>query len=77
MSWTRHDDRLMAEADSAAERLRPVCPNFPDERFRDLVFDVALARLHFEMNRPDYERLRAAFVANRAAYVARLGRNHN
>ena len=38
-------ERLIEEAARAARRLRPVCADWPEARFADLVYGAALVRL--------------------------------
>jgi hypothetical protein len=50
----------IVEAD-VAERLRPVCTDWPDDRFRLLVHDVAVSTLRFGIARATFETLRKRY----------------
>jgi hypothetical protein len=50
----------IVEAD-VAERLRPVCTDWPEDRFNRLVHDVALSTLRFGIARATFELLRKRY----------------
>jgi hypothetical protein len=56
----------IVEAD-VAERLRPVCTDWPDDRFQVLVHDVALSTLRFGIARATFELLRKRYHETRPA----------
>ena len=52
------EDAVEVVAADAAERLACVCVGWPAERFRSLVLDVALVRLHHGVPRAELESIR-------------------
>lgn len=68
----RDAQRLVAAATVIAHRLRPVCADWPEERFGALVYDAALVSLNDEMPPDDAERLRREYETHRDRYLARL-----
>ena len=54
-------------AADAAERLACVCGEWPAERFRELVLDVARVRLHHGVPRAEYEVMRREWEARQRA----------
>ena len=64
--------RLLDEAAAAARRLRPLCADWPEDRFGDLAYGAALARLWYEVPPTTYAALRAEVARHRNAYLARL-----
>jgi hypothetical protein len=54
-------------AADAAERLARVCGEWPAERFRELVLDVARVRLHHGVPRAAYEVMRREWEARQRA----------
>ena len=43
------DDRLERIASELRHRMRPVCPDMPDERFLDMVERMAAIQLKYEL----------------------------
>ena len=68
----RDAKRLVAAATAIAHRLRPVCADWPEERFGALVYDAALVHLNGEMPPADAARLRREYETYPDRYLARL-----
>ena len=68
----RADARLITLAAESAARLEPACADWPVARVHALVFDVAFAKLRGELPPAAFDRLRARYERNPAAYSARL-----
>ena len=63
------ESKLLAVLEcEAAERLRVICRHFPEDRFRALIFDVALVRLKYDMARGTLEFLRWKYDQDRPRF---------
>ena len=64
--------RLLETAAEVARRLGRVCPDWPDDRFGELVYRVTIVRLRAEMLPDAAVALRGEYEAHHDAYVAAL-----
>jgi hypothetical protein len=68
----RADARLITLAAESAARLDRACADWAPSRVHALVFDVAFAKLRGELTVAEFDRLRARYERDPAAYAARL-----
>ena len=68
----RDDAGLLTLAAEEAERLAPVCAEWPLDRFQALVFSVALVALKATLGPYAHAALRRRYEADRAGFAARL-----
>ena len=66
------DSSLARGAAAAARRLRPMCADWPDDRFGDLAHAAALTRLKDDVPPDVYEAMRSRYAEQRDADLARL-----
>jgi hypothetical protein len=66
------DQQLITRAAWEAARLAPLCPDWPLDKLRTLVFSVALVALKGTLSRDAYAALRRRYHAEHAWFIGRL-----
>lgn len=63
---------LTSAVRDAARRLRPICADWPEERFADLVHDAALSQLKYQTPPGVFESLRHELDGHRDTLLVQI-----